>query len=92
MTSTIATLEKKAATVVPLIPLRPSVRQIEADGKNSPERREQATQDDRVTLSPSVSGSTNPGHGLRPSQAVTAAEKSALLDADRPRQRVSLYG
>lgn len=92
MTSSIATLEKKADTVVSLIPLRPFGRQIEADGKNSPEQRERGTQDDRVTLSPSVSGSTNTGHGLKPSQAVTPAEKKALLDADRPCQRLSLYG
>jgi hypothetical protein len=77
---------------MPLIPLRPSGQQIEVDGKSSSERREQGAQNDRVTLSPSVPGSITPGNGLRPSQAVTPAEKKALLDADRPRQRVSLYG
>ncbi len=94
MTSSIGALGKKADTVVPLIPLRPSGQRIEADGKSSPERREQGAQTDRVTLSPSVPvpGFSTPGNGLRPSQAVTPAEKKALLDADRPRQRVSLYG
>lgn len=90
MTTSMVTADRTTDTAVQLMPLHPSGP--EGDGKGSKERRHRSSSDDLVTLSPSRPDSVNPPHGLRPSQAVTPAEKKALLDDDKPRHGFSVYG